>query len=262
MNAYTTAEEAIVYTSGILFCIGALIVAVFNLLTKFNIPVALIGIQSVCLLAFRGIYFLLLASDVIPVGSLLDFALIEIPTFIYFGIFLQIILASYQFFIDRHHSMRISVKILLYLIVIVLLLNWVAFAIIMIVMANSDTTATEDRTCDCQISQGIQQSNSAQIIRIVYKSLALVGAIGVVGATWYFRYEVYQAGGLLSLYYQVVFLSLGLFFDCVAFVIYYAVNTPSAYFLIALWFTEILPICTLNGVLTTVTKEIRFRVRL
>jgi hypothetical protein len=256
MNAYTNAEEAIVITSGVLFCFGALVMMVLHLITTFNVPVAIVGIQSFCLLSFRGVYFLVLSADIIPIGGLLDFALIEIPTFIYIGIFIEIILASYQFFIDRQGAKRISKNMLILLNVMALLLNWIVFAAIMIAMAFSSNTSVEQRTCNCQISHGIQQSDSAQIIRIVYKSIVLVSAVCVVGFTRYFRYEVLKAGGLQVLYHQVVFLSLGLFFDCVAFVIYDAVNSPTAYFLIVLWFTELLPICTLNGVLTTLTNRV------
>jgi len=137
-----------------------------------------------------------------------------------------------------------------------LLVNWIVFAALMIAVDLSTTNYVESKSCNCLVSDPIQQSDAAEIIRIVYKSFVLVVAIGVVIITLLFRTEAAKAGGIQELYYQIVLLSLGLFFDCVGFVIYYAVNTPTAYFLIVLWFTELIPICTMNGVVTWMTKMI------
>lgn len=252
MNAYSNGEYSIVITSGALFCFGGFLVIVFHCITTFNVPVFIIGIQSICLLLFRGIYFLLLGSGDIAVGGLLDFALIEIPTFIYIGIFIQIILPSYRFFFQRN----ISTKSVALMIVGGLLINWIIFAILMSVMSSVSTNAVETKSCNCQYAASVQQNNTAQIIRIVYKSFVLVLAIGVVFVTLLFRMEALKAGGIQELYYQVVLLSLGLFFDCVGFVIYYAVNTPAAYFLIVLWFTELVPICIMNGVVAWATRMV------
>jgi hypothetical protein len=71
--------------------------------------------------------------------------------------------------------------------------------------------------------------------------------------------EALKAGGIQALYYQIVVLSLGLFFDCVAFVIYYAVNIPTAYFLIILWFAELLPFCMMNFVIVWATRKISIK---
>jgi hypothetical protein len=252
MNAYTSQEHAIVMTSGALFCFGAVIVIGCHLYTTFNIPVAVIGVQSMCLLAFRGIYFFLLGSGDITVGGLLDFALIEIPTFIYIGIFLQIILPSYRFF----YQVDMSTSTMEIMIVAFLLLNWIVFAAVMIAISFSTPDVVETKSCNCQISDPIPQNQAAEIIRIVYKSVVVVIAMIVVAVTLFFRTQAAKAGGIMPIYYQIVCLSLGLFFDCVAFVTYYAVNTPSAYFLIVLWFTELLPICTMNLVVTWATRKI------
>jgi hypothetical protein len=255
MNAYSSGEDSIVITSGALFCFGGFLVIVFHCMTTFNVPVFMIGIQSICLLLFRGIYFLLLGNGDIPVGGLLDFALIEIPTFIYIGIFIEIILPSYRFFFER----SISNKSIALMIVGGLLVNWIIFAILMSVMSSVSTNAVETKSCNCQYADPIQQNNTAQIIRIVYKSFVLVLAIVVVFVTLLFRMEALKAGGIQELYYQVVLLSLGLFFDCVGFVIYYAVNTPTAYFLIVLWFTELVPICIMNGVVAWATRMVELK---
>jgi hypothetical protein len=255
-NAYTSGEQIIVYISGALFCLGGFLLIVFHIYFFQSPPILILGVQSVCLLLFRGIYFLLLGSGNIPVGGLLDFALIEIPTFVYIGIFLQIILPAYRFFFDRIEPQKISNKLLSLMIALTLLLNWIIFAAMIIAISFSTESIEETRSCNCLISDPIQQNNNAQIIRIVYKSFVLLIAIGVVIMILIFRMEAYKAGGIVSLYYQIGFLSLGLFFDCVAFVIYYAVNSPTAYFLIILWFTELLPICSMNLTVIWVTKSI------
>ena len=252
LNAYTSGERDIVLTSGSLFCFGVCVVLVFHCLWSLLFPVIVLGAESVCLLLFRGVYFLLLGTGSIPIGGLLDFSLIEIPTFIFVGLFLQIILVAYRFFFN--HSL--SKKMLALLIGVSLTVNWMIFAALMIAIDLSDTPPVTEKTCDCQITLSVQQSDAAQIIRIVYKSFVLIIAFCVLTITFVFRTEVAKAGGLQGLYTQVAVLSLALLLDCVAFVVYYAVNIPSAYFVIVLWFTELLPICMMNGVLTWTTRKI------
>ena len=251
-NTYTNGEADIVLTSGALFCFGGLVVAVFHCVTTLNLPILAIGVQSVCLLLFRGVYFFVLGSGDLPIGGLLDFALIEIPTFLYIGIFFQLIFPCYRFFFNQ----KLPKRALVASISISLLVNWLVFAALMIIISSTNQSSMESRSCDCQISDSVQQSNTAEIVRIVYKSIVLAVAVGVVTVTLIFRTQAEKAGGIQSIYYQIVFLSLGLLFDCVAFVVYYAVDRPCAYFLIVLWFTELLPVCTMNVVLTWKTRKI------
>jgi hypothetical protein len=259
-HAYTSGEESAVMVSAVLFSFGSFLLIACHLCYSRSIPILIIGVQSVCLLLLRGIYFYLLASGEIPVGGLLDFALIEIPTFIYIGIFLQIIFPAYRFFFAQKHAINISNKLLSQLIAISLLLNWLIFAAIMITLASSQSfLISGTRSCNCQISDPPQQSHVAQIIRIVYKSIVLAIAIWVIIIIFVFQTQVLKAGGIQELYHQIAFLSFGLFFDCMAFVIYYSANTPNAYFLIVLWFTELIPICSMNIVIVWVTKTIRFK---
>jgi len=62
-----------------------------------------------------------------------------------------------------------------------------------------------------------------------------------------------------QVYQQALILSLGLLFDCLAFLVYYVVNEVSAYFLIVLWFTEVMPICVVN--VMVLWGHVRFWVR-
>jgi hypothetical protein len=260
LTEYSASEQNIVYASGALFCFGASLVIVSELLTTFNAPVLIIGVQSICLLLFRGIYFFLLGSGNIPIGSLLDFALIEIPTFIYIGIFLQIVFPAYEFFFNRNTTKQSPRRVILGIrIFAALLINWIIFAAIMIALAESNTSVIASSSCNCQITDPVQENQTAQIIRIVYKSFVLIIAMFAVVITLLFRTQAAKAGGLEEIYNQILSLFFGLFFDCVAFVVYYAVNSPSAYFLIALWFTELLPICMMNIVVAWETRSITIR---
>ena len=246
-SANTHAEESIVLTSGILFCIGAFTVLVFNCFIPFNLAVLSVGVQSFCLLLIRCIYFFLLYNGDLIIGGLLDFALVEIPTFIYIGIFFEIILVAYWLFFK---SDEVSSTILMLEVIFALLINWAVFAVIIIILDATQSSTSLNRTCNCQFSAPVVESNTAKIIRIIYKSIILAIAIIVTFVTIIYGRKHVKSRNQ-TVFYEVVGLSLGLLFDCVAFLVYYIVNTPSAYFLIALWFTELLPIIVVNGMVAS-----------
>ncbi len=242
VTTYTSGERGIVLTSGALFCFGACLVFFFNIIKPFKLASFFAGMQGMALLLFRGIYFFLLIEGDIPVGGLLDFALIEIPTFIYIGIFLRIIVVAYWLFFRVEEMKRRTVVAV---VVFVFLLNWTVFAAIMIALAFADTSSSDVKYCDCQLSDPVVQSNVAQIIRLVYKSFVLLIAICVMFLVVFFGHKHVKSRNS-TVFFQVVGLSMGLLCDCIAFLIYYALNSPTAYFLIVLWFTELLPICVAN----------------
>jgi hypothetical protein len=254
-SSSTQGEHGIVLTSAVLFCCGAFVVVVFHCITSLNLPIFVIGMESVALLLFRGIYFFLLNWYVFPIGGLLDFALIEIPTFIYISIFLQIIIPSYRFFFNQ----KMSTRSMVFLILGCVLLNWIIFAIMLIIITTATNPYEDTKTCNCQLADPVQPNTTPQIVRLVFTSICSLMAISAVIVTFLFRDQAIKAGGIETLYTQVIVLSFGLFFDCVAFVIYYAVNQPTAYFLIVLWFTELLPICMMNGVVTWTTRMINIK---
>ena len=242
-RANTRGEVAVVWASGALFSLGGVFVVVVHLLLPFNVAVFAAGMQGACLLVFRGVYFFVLAAGDIQIGGLLDFALIEVPTFIYIGIFLRIILVGYWVFFKFEDMSKASLFVS---IAFALLVNWLVFAAIMIAASFADTASTVEKYCDCQLSGDVTQSDAAQIIRLVYKSFVFAVAVVVFFLTAVFGQKLVK-GRNPQVYYQVLILSLGLLFDCLAFLVYYAVDEVSAYFLIALWFTELLPICVVNA---------------
>ena len=254
----TAGEEGILLTSGVLFSLGAVTVFALHVFMPWKLSSFLSGMQGVVLLLIRGVYCFLLYSGDIPVGSLLDFALIEIPTFVYIGIFVRIITVAYWLFFRIDDLAKrtsdasffaasdISASAITASIVVAFLLNWMVFAAIVIALAFSDTSSSVTKWCNCQLSDGVTQSDTALIIRLVYKSVVVLFAICVLFLVVKFG-RTHVKGRNQGVYYQVVILSVGLFADCVAFLIYYSIRSPSAYFLIVLWFTEILPICIANG---------------
>ena len=242
---YSDVDEDIVLTSAYLFCIGGVLVMVFHCFLPFNLAVFSAGVQSVVLLLFRGIYFFVLVSQDIAIGGLVDFILIEIPTFIYIGIFLQIILVAYWLFFL---SEKVSTNTLFASVLLALLINWIIFAAIVIAISLTDSTAVEEKTCDCLISSSVKVNSVAKVIRIVYKSVVLFIAVMVVLLTVMFGWR-HKRQGINMEYYQVLGFSLGLLCDCIAFLIYYSLNTPAGGFVIVLWFTELFPICAVNATL-------------
>jgi hypothetical protein len=243
-NAYSSGEESVVYTSGALFCFGAMVVVFVHVSLEYKkLAVLTVGLQSVCLLLFRGVYFFVLGAGEVAVGGLLDFALIEIPTFMYIGIFFEIIIVSYWLFMRPGD---LASPLLPVEVVAALVMNWLVFGVLMTILALSDPTSTSvAKSCDCQLFT--QTNHSGQIIRIVYKSFVVAIAACVTFVTVVFGRVPAWKGGVTTEYNIVLGLSLGLLCDCIAFLIYYSVNTPTAYFLIVLWFTELLPICVMNG---------------
>jgi hypothetical protein len=251
-TAYTSGEKSILLTSGALFCFGGVLVVFFHCVIPFHRATFFAGMQGVALLLFRGVYFFVLASGDIAIGGLLDFALIEIPTFIYMGIFLRIIIVGYWVFFKFQEMSQTSVYVVVFF---ALLLNWLVFAALMIAVAFSDNSSNIVKSCNCQLSGEIQQSDTSQIIRLVYKSFVFVVAIIVFILTVVFGKRLVKERNS-KVYYQVVGLSLGLLSDCLAFLIYYAINTPTAYFSVVLWLTELLPITVVN--LMMAEKSVRF----
>jgi hypothetical protein len=251
-TAYTSGEKSILLTSGALFCFGGVLVVFFHCVIPFHRATFFAGMQGVALLLFRGVYFFVLASGDIVIGGLLDFALIEIPTFIYIGIFLRIIIMGYWVFFKFQEMSQTSLYVAVF---IALLLNWLVFAVLMIAVAFSDNSSNITKSCNCQLSGEVQQSDTSRIIRLVYKSFVFVVAIIVFILTVVFGKKLVKERNP-KVYYQVVGLSLGLLLDCLAFLIYYAINTPTAYFAVVLWFTELLPIAVVNGMVAE--KPLRF----
>ncbi len=242
LSVFTEGERVIILSSGYLFCFGVVLVVFFQSFVSFNLAIFSLAIQSVCLLAIRGIYFFLLGYELIPVGSLLDFALIEIPSFIYIGIFLQIIIVAYWLFYRFEEVSNTAISLA---VTFALGINWLCFAAILLVLATTETTVEISKSCNCRLSEGVRENMTSMYIRILYKSVVVLIALCVGFVTVVLgRKHVLKRNR--SVYFQVFGLTLGLLGDCAVFLVYYIRNTPESYILAILWFTELAPICIVN----------------
>jgi hypothetical protein len=236
IQQFTSAETGLIYTSAVLYALGSVLIFLMWLIVPMSLSFSMISLQSFLLMTFRSVYFFVLVTQVLATGGLLEYILVEIPTFFYLGIFFQILIMSY-FTIHTRESKAIVWAFISFSIFLV----WLSFAAIIIAMSLVPIQGTTSRECECRIVVTTSPSNDAQIIRIVYKSVILVVSLLVV-----FSVIVLWRSLLLAqtrkLFYQILVFSFCLFLNCLAFVVYYAINQPSAYFLIALWVTELAPV--------------------
>jgi hypothetical protein len=247
----TTAETAILYTTAVLYAIGVLLVLYLMLIsaTAHTLPgeTILLWIQCGSLFGIRCVYFFLVANNAISPGSLGDYVMIEAPTFFYVCIFLQLLIPI-MLFRNTRLSQQKSKKKMRFLIGISLLLVAFAFGMIVIAISQVNTATTEQRECEGRITTASSTSNATLIIRLVYKSLVLAIALCVVVLLWVFTLDTPLYTQQPTLFKQIIGIAFCLFFNCLAFVVYYSVNQSTPYFAIVLWFTELVPILLLSVV--------------
>lgn len=242
----TTSEQAILLTTAILYAIGIVVMLFIQFFTAFvfdyiSKSLLLMSCQCCFLFAFRSVYFFCLSFQVIDAGSLLDFILVEVPTFFYFGLFVGILIPiiALQYFkaqqIGRVQRKFFSIEL------ICLFCAWLMFAAIVIALSEVTTKSTIIRECACRLNTTVQPSDSALTIRIVYKSIIMVVAFCVFLIMSFSIRKVFSDEIRASLF-QMIGISFCLCLNCIAFVIYYSINSPTAYFAIVLWFTELLPV--------------------
>lgn len=254
------AQKNVLFCSGVLYGVSGLVIVLVQSMycsLYVTISIMIIGLQSTLMMAIRCVYFILISYDWITAGSLTDFILMEIPTFFYLHILIQILVSVYLFtdILTKKRSQNLTPPaaqkqnqnrfdgwrwIFLCWFVV-----WLGFVGVILGISLVNKTTTISRTCDCRISVVQQPSNAALYIRIACQSAILLMALcvfvlmGVIsGRSLYAKSP--------SLFYQIVSTSFFLLLNCIAFVIYYSVNEPSPYFVIVLLFTEMLPILVLN----------------
>ena len=260
-NVITAMERGVLLCSCALYGVGGVMivmaqVAFCSLYIKVNL--ILIAGLSICLMVIRSVYFGLIAENSIRSGSMTDYILVEIPTFFYLQILVQILVSVYRF-TDSASILRTSsiqmrkveeqkttsgwgVMALWWLIV------WIGFGCVVFGLSQVKTTATIDKYCDCRMSDVLQPSNIALYVRIGCKSVILILSLFVFVMMIVFGRSLLARSP--SIFYQIVITSFFLCLNCIAFVIYYSVNQPTPYFVIVLWFTELIPILCLNLVIS------------
>ena len=249
-SVVTDAERAVLITSCAVFGFAAALVGVmyiaYYVMFK-TLEVFTIVVQCFIMLSIRSVYFAILVEEVIDTGSLIDYILIEIPTFFFLQVLIQILVAVT--FVQRRikSGVQESKKEMWKITLLLWFLVWLGFAVVVIAISQVDSSTKLDSQCDCRLTEATRGSDETRTIRIVYKSvisllslvvLFLIGRMGWNSGAE--RSEVIK---------QIMLVSFFLVLDCLAFVIYYAIDKPSPYFSIVLWFTEVLPLVILCSLL-------------
>jgi hypothetical protein len=256
-------ERSVLITSAILYGISAVVIIIsqfsFGLLFA-SLSIIAITFQSVSLVVIRSVYLFLISvdQDRVRVGSITDYILVEIPTFFYLQILIQILLSLFLF--TRSSSEKVSNENFdttsprqkRYRTWGVIFLCWggvwLGFLAVVIALSEVKTDAIITESCGCRLFNVKQPSNATLYIRIAYKSVIFVIALCIfILITLFGRSFFYDSRR--SSFYQIVMVSIFLIINCLGFVIYYAINKPNPYFVIFLLCTELTPILLLNIVL-------------
>jgi hypothetical protein len=253
----TPSQSAILFTTASLYLLGLFVILYVIVLCAsvhaLQMETVLLWSQCFSLFSFRCVYFFLVAYYVLSPGSLLDYVLIETPTFFYVGILLQLLIPIAHY--HRHRKLQKSKNQMRFFILAGLIVIWISFGAIVIALSQINITTTESYECSCRISSQQEPSNAVQIIRITYKSLVFAFSLCVVGLLWIFTRDLLY-DEQPHLFLQIMGIAFCLSFNCLAFVIYYAIGQTTPYFAIVLWFTELIPILCLSMVVGAPVSQI------
>jgi len=242
-----TAERAIVFTTAALYTLGILILVFFFTgvpLHSITGPMKtnyIIGVQCFILYVFRAVYFYLLGTYVVPGDSedVTDYILIEIPTFLYLGMFILIVLSFLFVYLRGYRDMMLSDNAFWGSFAVCQIIIWLSFVAVVVALATLDEGGEEIRTCSGRLTdETVSEKDDARVIRIAYKSAIVVISLVVVIMMAILTVTIQQKG---TVFLQVLFASFGLLLNSVAFIVYYAIDEPSTYFAIVLWVTELVP---------------------
>ncbi len=240
----SSSEKSILIASGALYGTASVIIFFITLLVasrRANLFLFLVNLQSFLLTLCRCVYFFLIVFYLIPIGSLLDFILVDIPTFLYFQILIQILISFYTSSKFYETQKRIRPLTVWLITLSFWLAVWLLFAAIAIAVSTVDTSSLITYSCQCRLSSVQQPADTARYLRIGYKSALIVLSVIVFVAMFLLvQNEARQRTKLIFNFILVISFCLSL--NCLAFVIYYAVNNPTPYFAFVLWFTELVPI--------------------
>ena len=247
-NGLSRVEEVFLFLSGSLFSVGFVLVVCFMFLHfKYNPTIALLCLlfQTSMLFVVRGIYFFLVGTLVLPADDdIVDYILIELPTFFYLGVFVQILVTFYYTFQSGNSGLpqsRVWKTIFCCLLVV-----WLSFGIVIAVLATSDSSGDLNCSCDNRVCETTDADESVEIIRIVYKSVVLAFA-GIVLAILGYFWKKGNSSKIGKWFRKLLATSICLLLNCIAFLIYYIVDSPTVYFVIVLWATELAPLIWLCG---------------
>jgi len=143
--------------------------------------------QIIIMYIIRCVYFFLLGYSVVPnttTSNLPDYILIELPTFFYLGAFSLVALSFLFLYLRGKKDMELSQRDFWISYFVWVLLIWILFAVVVSLIATLLDAPLSVKSCDGRITTLESGSNTARIIRIVYKSTIALIALFVVGGTF------------------------------------------------------------------------------
>eukprot|EP01099_Mayorella_cantabrigiensis_P002033 TRINITY_DN1888_c0_g1_i3.p1 TRINITY_DN1888_c0_g1~~TRINITY_DN1888_c0_g1_i3.p1 ORF type:complete len:417 (+),score=62.78 TRINITY_DN1888_c0_g1_i3:120-1253(+) len=200
---------------------------------------------------FRGLLFSLLASST-NMNSVGQNILIEFPTFLYLSLVMEQI-ASFRPETAAQLKRIFSFGIHVFLAVL--------FAIVIILLNSVDNSPSEV-TCRGRVVQSGDSLSNTDKLRIIYKTI--VGFISLFASIFLahsgfkavsqmrdFRIKNQQVLQGLEAYElpvlaKTLVISMSLSLNCLGFIIYYSLDSPTPYFIFFLFGTEVLPLVSLQ----------------
>mmetsp|Transcript_17632 Transcript_17632/g.44926 ORF Transcript_17632/g.44926 Transcript_17632/m.44926 type:complete len:1818 (+) Transcript_17632:144-5597(+) len=200
----------------------------------------------------RTVYFVLLSVEVFDVSdeTVAQVILVEIPTFFYIGVFVILVLVMAHILFGYHRK-RLNRNLFVWIPFVVMALLLTALFVVVIVLFETSNGTTVD-TVDCgdrTIITDVSKDDRPNVLRIVYKSIicgiALFLAVVLIVSTIYFRFvsqklqRDHSVENRLTI--SCIIAGTGLICNCIAFIVYYIVDQPTAWFALVLLPTEALP---------------------
>jgi len=253
----SSGEVALMYCSGAFYAALALATIIFFLPIKGRYTVAanyVVFVFCLGLAVIRSIYFFLVAAGVLGTsgeGSA-DYVLIELPTFFYMSA-VGMVALSFAFFLLRRGGERQVHEGVFW--AATLVFNGLIYLLFVVVVILMETLPSGDtKLCGGRIVIPGDDDSTIRTLRIVYKSIVGVCALIIFLGILFFGLKIWlkiRSSTVL----QAILISFGLLCNCISFLIYYAINDPSPYFVISLYFTEILPLLALVFLLSPLRKK-------
>eukprot|EP01097_Dermamoeba_algensis_P000562 TRINITY_DN1193_c0_g7_i1.p1 TRINITY_DN1193_c0_g7~~TRINITY_DN1193_c0_g7_i1.p1 ORF type:complete len:714 (+),score=184.07 TRINITY_DN1193_c0_g7_i1:581-2722(+) len=204
----------------------------------------------------RSVYFFMVAGgSFISDEGVTEYILIELPTFLYISITIFIAL-SFKFAL-RNQSLQLSSFFLIYGI-----LNFIIYSVFIVLVilfhVKSNSSSSLLFSCGGRLIEYVNEDNSAiRTIRISYRIVMTVItflssiSLFIIG----FQLAKLQIGRVRKLFILSMILGVSLCCNSVAFLIYFIIDKPSSWFVLALLFTELVPWIYITLQLSTDTRD-------
>eukprot|EP00013_Stygamoeba_regulata_P018191 CAMPEP_0177675114 /NCGR_PEP_ID=MMETSP0447-20121125/26991_1 /TAXON_ID=0 /ORGANISM="Stygamoeba regulata, Strain BSH-02190019" /LENGTH=1814 /DNA_ID=CAMNT_0019183405 /DNA_START=127 /DNA_END=5571 /DNA_ORIENTATION=+ len=206
--------------------------------------------------ALRMVYFVLLAAEVFDVAdeTVIQVIIVELPTFLYMDAYVIMIMLLLHLLLGYFRkSIRRGMFVWVPFILVTLLLIALLVVVVVLFETSNGTTNISVECGPRTIITGTETDSRPQTLRIVYKSI-LVGIacllaillICCMSYLWIISNKMKRKRSTENqLMLSVSICGVGLIANCIAFIVYYVVDQPTAWFALVLLPTEALPWLTL-----------------